>query len=85
MTDASHDRLLLGRALRALRQEAGITQKDVAARAGTSEAYVSHTETGRLDVRWHTVQRLLAAIGADLHQLADAVAEVRRQGQSDKR
>ena len=23
-------------------------------RAGTSEAYISHAETGRLDVRWHT-------------------------------
>jgi transcriptional regulator with XRE-family HTH domain len=70
MTDASTDRLILGRALRALRQQAGITQKELATRISSSEAYVSHTETGRLDIRWHTLQRLLAALNADLHKLA---------------
>jgi transcriptional regulator with XRE-family HTH domain len=85
MTDANQDRSSLGRALRALRQQAGITQKDVAARAGTSEAYVSHAETGRLDVRWHTVRRLLDALGADLHQLADAITDAEKQDPPPKR
>ncbi len=73
MTDPTQDRLILGRALRALREQKGLTQKDVAKRASTSDAYVSHAETGRLDVRWHTLQRLLHAIGADLRQLANAI------------
>jgi transcriptional regulator with XRE-family HTH domain len=79
VTDANDDRLLLGQALRALRLHAGLTQKEIATRAGTSEAYVSHAETGRLDVRWHTLRRLLAALTADLRQLADAI------DQADKR
>jgi transcriptional regulator with XRE-family HTH domain len=66
-------RLILGRALRTLREQKGLTQKDVAKRAGTSDAYVSHAETGRLDVRWHTLQRLLHTNGANLRQLADAI------------
>lgn len=73
MTDANEDRLILGPALRALRVQSGLTQKEIAARAGTSEAYISHAETGRLDVRWHTLRRLLASMNADLRQLADAI------------
>jgi transcriptional regulator with XRE-family HTH domain len=69
----------LGRAIRVLRERAGLTQKVLAERAGTSEAYVSNIEGGRRDARWSTTVRLLRALGADLHQLADAVAEVERQ------
>jgi transcriptional regulator with XRE-family HTH domain len=73
VTDATEDRLILGRALRTLRVQSGLTQKEIAARTGTSEAYVSHAETGRLDVRWHTLRRLLASLNADLRQLADVI------------
>lgn len=73
MTDPTQDRLILGRALRTLREQKGLTQKNVAERAGTSDAYISHAETGRLDVRWHTLRRLLRAIDADVRQLADAI------------
>jgi transcriptional regulator with XRE-family HTH domain len=73
MTDPTQDRLILGRALRVLRERSGLTQKALAERAGTSEAYISHAETGRLDVRWHTLRRLLRALDADLRQLASAI------------
>jgi transcriptional regulator with XRE-family HTH domain len=63
----------LGRAIRILRDRAGITQKVLAERVGTSEAYVSNIEGGRRDARWSTISRLLDALGADLHQLADAI------------
>jgi transcriptional regulator with XRE-family HTH domain len=62
--------------MRALRGRAGITQKALAERAGTSEAYVSNIELGRRDARWSTLVRLLYALDADLHKLAKAVAEV---------
>jgi len=67
----------LGRALRALRYEANITQKELAARVGTSEAYISNVESGRRDVRWTTINRLLDALDADLHRLADALADTK--------
>lgn len=69
---------LLGQALRVLRDKAGITQKALAERVGTSEAYVSNIEGGRRDARWSTIARLLRALDADLHNLADAMSEVER-------
>jgi Helix-turn-helix domain len=41
--------------------------------------YVSRIERGRRGVQWLTVLRFLRALGADLHQLADAVAEVKKR------
>jgi transcriptional regulator with XRE-family HTH domain len=63
----------LGRAIRILREQAGITQKVLADRVGTSEAYVSNIEGGRRDARWSTIIRFLHALGSDLRQLADAI------------
>ena len=63
----------LGRAIRVLRDRVGITQKVLAERVGTSEAYVSNIEGGRRDARWSTVIRLLRALDTDLRQLADAI------------
>jgi transcriptional regulator with XRE-family HTH domain len=73
------DLIALGRALRALRDRAGITQEQLAARLQMDPTYVSRIERGRRGVQWLTVQRFLRALGADLHQLADAVAEVKKR------
>lgn len=74
----SPDQLIIGRALRVLRARAGLRQEDVASRAGTSSTYVSRLESGQRDIRLTTLLRLLDALGADLHQLADAIAEVEK-------
>jgi transcriptional regulator with XRE-family HTH domain len=76
---------VLGRALRELRTNAGLTQAQVAANAGVDGPYLSRVESGERDLRWSTVLRLHDAIGADLHQLADAIAEVKRQRSAPKR
>jgi len=73
------DLIVLGRALRALRDRAGITQEQLAARLQMDPTYISRIERGRRGVQWLTVQRFLRALGADLHQLADAVAEVKKR------
>jgi transcriptional regulator with XRE-family HTH domain len=72
----------LGRALRALRQQAGITQEDLGARVGIDPTYISRVEGGRINLRWATLQRFLRALEATL---ADLAAEVERQasGESD--
>jgi transcriptional regulator with XRE-family HTH domain len=79
--DNTDDPHVLGQAMRVLRDRAGITQKVLAERASTSEAYVSNIEGGRRDARWSTLIRLLRALGADLRQLADAIAEVEQDNQ----
>jgi transcriptional regulator with XRE-family HTH domain len=85
MPDAPSDQLLLGRALLALRKRTGMTQSEVAERAGTDDTHVSRVERGLFDVRWTTFRRLLEALGADMHQLADALLEVEQQEPPPKR
>jgi transcriptional regulator with XRE-family HTH domain len=71
--DAAQDHRALGRAIRELRKRAGLTQEEVAARARIGATYLSQLENGHRGVRWHSVTRLLRALDADLHQLADAI------------
>src|SRR5205823_11072602 len=52
--------------LTAARHRAGLTQAELAARSGTSQATVSAYESGRKTPSVATLQRLLAATGAQL-------------------
>jgi transcriptional regulator with XRE-family HTH domain len=54
-------------------------QEEVAARAGTNAAALSHIESGERDARWSTIARLLPALRADVRDLANVIAEVERQ------
>jgi HTH-type transcriptional regulator / antitoxin HipB len=84
-TDAStHDHKMLGRALRELRTQAGLTQEDVSGTAGIGVSYLSQLENGHRGVGWHSVMRLLSSMGADLHQLADAIAVIEKQNGEGK-
>jgi len=78
-TDASiRDHRALGRALRELRTQAALTQEELSARAGIGVSYLSQLENGHRGVGWHSVTRLLDGIGANLHQLADAIDRAQR-------
>jgi transcriptional regulator with XRE-family HTH domain len=55
--------LALGRALRALREERGLKQIEVATGAGMTEPQVSETEAGLNDCRYSTLIRMLDALG----------------------
>lgn len=84
MSDETTDPILasqhaLGAALRELRTRTGLTQKELGARAGADDTYLSQVEGGHRDIRWSTVTRLLHALNATIHDLA---AEVERQGRS---
>ena len=64
---------VLGKALRELREQAGLTQEALAARVEIGSTYVSQVENGHRGVRWHTLLAFLRALDADLRQLADAI------------
>ena len=84
-TDASiRDHKLLGVALRELRTRAGLTQEELSERADIGVSYLSQLENGHRGVGWHSVTRLLDGIGADLHQLADAIAAAEAQRTSKR-
>jgi transcriptional regulator with XRE-family HTH domain len=74
------DSRILGEALRLIRQRADMTQDDVSARAGTNAAALSHIESGERDARWSTIARLLPALGSDVHELGNVIAEIERRG-----
>lgn len=51
------------RLIRYARRSAGLTQRELAAGAGLPQSTIGRIETGRLQPRWGTMQRLLAASG----------------------
>lgn len=57
---------LSGGLLREARLRAGLTQRDLAQRAGTSQSVVARIEQGRSDPSTATLARLLAAAGFEL-------------------
>ena len=63
----------LGRALRRLREGAGLTQVQAAEQAGIRSKFVSEVERGNRGLRWHTLLALLRAYGSGLHELADTI------------
>jgi len=54
------------RLLRAARERAGLTQRELARRSGTSQSVVARIEQGRTDPSSATLARLLAAAGYEL-------------------
>lgn len=55
-----------GDLLRVVRRRRGLTQAELARRAGTSQPVVSAYEHGRRDPTLHTLERLVAAAGERL-------------------
>jgi len=60
----------LGRAIRELRTERGLSQEAVALDAGIQPSWLSHIEAGRRNPSWSTVQRIAAALGVRVSDVA---------------
>lgn len=56
--------------LKALREDRGLSQRDVAALAGMTSPQLSKIESGSFDLRVSTVQALLRAMGATLSEIS---------------
>lgn len=61
-----------GAALRALREQAGLTAREVASRAGVSESYLSRVENGRVIAEAAWIGNVAAAIAAAILETAIA-------------
>jgi transcriptional regulator with XRE-family HTH domain len=73
-------REVLGRRLRALRQEQQETLAETAARAGLSPQYLSEIERGRKEPSSEMIAALAGALGVTLIDLTELVAtDLRRQ------
>lgn len=60
------NRLDAGRLLRQARTAAGVTQRELASRAGTSQSVVARVESGQTSPSTATLARLLHAAGHEL-------------------
>jgi transcriptional regulator with XRE-family HTH domain len=72
-------RLALGKALRALRDEVGITQEQLAGRLDVDPTFVGRLERGQRGAHWRTIRRILAALGVGVGQFASAVEDAERK------
>jgi transcriptional regulator with XRE-family HTH domain/Zn-dependent peptidase ImmA (M78 family) len=73
MEEADEDARRIGRRLRILREQRGMSSKDVAAAAGIAPMSLSRIELGRHDVVFRTLRRILAAMDYTLRDLAEVV------------
>ncbi len=62
-----------GQALRVLREEAGLTAREVALKAGVSESYLSRVETGSVEASAPWLGNVAAAIAQALVESAHRV------------
>lgn len=60
----------LGRAIRELRLERGLTQRELADASDLNVTWLSHIEAGRPNPAWGTVARIAAALDVPVSQLA---------------
>jgi transcriptional regulator with XRE-family HTH domain len=65
----------LGPALRLLRKRHGLTQQQIADRAGITKAMMSAYEVGKYFPALETLSRLLVSLDCDLRRLQDAMEE----------
>lgn len=63
------DSRALGRAVRAIRTERGLSQVQLAAEAGFIQAWVSHVERGARNPSWENVVRLAEGLGVSVAEL----------------
>jgi transcriptional regulator with XRE-family HTH domain len=61
--------LALGRAIRRLRKEAGLTQEELAERAQVPVAQLQRIEAGTIDARWGTLRHVAYGLGTDLAEV----------------
>jgi transcriptional regulator with XRE-family HTH domain len=69
----------LGRAIKQLRTERGLSQEEIGLRAEIHPTWISHIESGRNNPAWGSVRRIAAALGVKLSELA-ALAEELDEG-----
>jgi transcriptional regulator with XRE-family HTH domain len=59
----------LGRAVRAIREERGLSQVQLAATTGFIQSWISHVERGARNPSWNNVVRLAEGLGVSASEL----------------
>lgn len=72
----------LGRVLKALREEKGLSQKEFASRIGLSSSWLSRIESGNYDPPWSNLRRVAKGLAITLGDLEDAVDSYEQSAES---
>jgi XRE family transcriptional regulator, regulator of sulfur utilization len=72
------DQLILGMALRSLRNDAGLTQEQLAERLKVDPTFVGRLERGQRGAHWRTIRRILAALDTTVARFASAIERAER-------
>lgn len=69
----------LGKAIRALRTEAGVSQVVLGERAEIHSTWISHIESGRINPTWGNVRRIAYGLNVSLSHLAELAERLERE------
>jgi transcriptional regulator with XRE-family HTH domain len=69
-SERSEANVALGQAVRAIREERGISQVQLAEATGFIQSWISHLERGARNPSWNNVVRLAEGLGVSLSELA---------------
>lgn len=70
MPASSPDAAALGRAVRLIRDEQGISQVQLSEKTGLMQSWISHIEHGRRNPTWSNIVRLAEGLGVSVAELA---------------
>jgi transcriptional regulator with XRE-family HTH domain len=73
------DLLAFGRAIRAIRNEKGISQNHLAEATGFTQGWISDTENGKRNPSWTNIGRLAYGLGVSIAELAAQAEALSRQ------
>lgn len=74
MPKRPNSQVALGRAIKQIREREGLTQEELASRAGYHLTWVSRIETAAQSTGWVTIKRVADALGVTMVEVA-ATAE----------
>lgn len=69
----------LGKAIRQLRNEAGLSQEVLGEKAEIHPTWISHIESGRINPTWGNVRRIARGLGVKLPGLAELAEKLERE------
>ena len=71
MADRASTRARLGRAVKQIRIQRGLTQEQVSAASGLHPTYISDIERGARNPSWQVITRLADGIGVSTAEIAE--------------
>ena len=69
----------LGKAIRAFRNEAQLSQEELGSKADIHATWISHIESGRINPTWGNVRRIAYGLGIELRDLAERAERLEQQ------